>query len=309
MIFRSAFFMMIQANMLLAILSIIFCIAGCSTHTDRTANPAEVKFDENRLKELAETSIREHHDKSIIGWTPPRRSMETHGSWERGQESNSQSLFGKQMTGSQSKLYQEGMTFYEEGDYDRAIENWSELLRLKPDSSAMFYNLGLAYYKKGMLDKAEEMFQKSIELYPDNTDAHVNLGLVYSDKGMTDKAINEFGEVISNSQENADLRINLASAYFSAGMIDLAIQEFRRAVAAGPVSWDVRNVMGVIYYKKGMINEALQEFEEAAKLKPDNGDIQYNIGIIYSQMDKNGQGGKASGESLKAKSQKCRSAL
>jgi len=37
-----------------------------------------------------------------------------------------------------------------------------ELVRLKPDSSAMYYNLGLAYYRKGSLNEAENNFKKPL---------------------------------------------------------------------------------------------------------------------------------------------------
>jgi len=105
--------------------------------------------------------------------------MELHNTWEKGQEANPGSMMGKQFTPTQRKLYDEGRSYFDDGNYDMAITNWKELVRLKPDLSAMYYNLGLAYYRKGLLNEAENNFKKAIELYPANADARVNLGVVF----------------------------------------------------------------------------------------------------------------------------------
>ena len=44
------------------------------------------------------------------------------------------------------------------------------------------YDRGISYYDKGMIDKAIEEFKEVLELDPDDIETHYNLGNAYADK-------------------------------------------------------------------------------------------------------------------------------
>lgn len=73
---------------------------------------------------------------------------------------------------------QTGVQAYEAGDYDKALENFSQQLQTQPDSEKLQYNAGTAAYKKGEYGKAVDYFTKAI-LSKDKTlreEASYNLG-------------------------------------------------------------------------------------------------------------------------------------
>ena len=63
-----------------------------------------------------------------------------------------------------------GRLYYNQEQYDEAIEQFEIAVQLFPDHSNSIYSLGLAYQKKGDNAKALEMFKKVLELNPGNTE-------------------------------------------------------------------------------------------------------------------------------------------
>ena len=57
-----------------------------------------------------------------------------------------------------------GLAWAEKDEYDKAIADYSEAIRLKPDYAKAYFNRGIAYYKKGDQAKADADFAKEKEL-------------------------------------------------------------------------------------------------------------------------------------------------
>ena len=61
------------------------------------------------------------------------------------------------------------------GNYDRAIEDFGEVVKLYPHLDFAHFFLGIAYEKKGLKDKAVEEFRKTLELNPNHEEAKEKL--------------------------------------------------------------------------------------------------------------------------------------
>ena len=60
------------------------------------------------------------------------------------------------------------------GDYDRAVAEFSEAIRLKPDNARAYYNRGQAYRHRGDYGKALTDYGEAIRLKPDLMEAYNN---------------------------------------------------------------------------------------------------------------------------------------
>ena len=56
-----------------------------------------------------------------------------------------------------------------------AIEQYKDVIKLKPDFAYAYYNMGCAYLKLGKLKDARKNFIYAIELKPTEADFHYNL--------------------------------------------------------------------------------------------------------------------------------------
>lgn len=82
-----------------------------------------------------------------------------------------------------------GHVYLKEGDFNRAIDEFSQAIQLKPDMAEAYYKRGLAYHKNGELDRAIADFDRAIHLDPNSAHTYMNRGNAYSDKGDPDRAI------------------------------------------------------------------------------------------------------------------------
>ena len=61
------------------------------------------------------------------------------------------------------------------GDNDRAIADYTEVLRLNPNYADAYYNRGDAYDDKGDYARARADWEKALQLDPNDADARNNL--------------------------------------------------------------------------------------------------------------------------------------
>jgi tetratricopeptide (TPR) repeat protein len=69
--------------------------------------------------------------------------------------------------------------------YDRAIEDFDQAIRLNPNYALAFNNRGNAYLVKGQPDRAIEDFDQAIRLNPNFALAFISRGRAYFSKGLT----------------------------------------------------------------------------------------------------------------------------
>ncbi len=105
-----------------------------------------------------------------------------------------------------------GLSSYRNGEYDKAIADYDEAIRLGPDYAFAYNNRGLAYYCKKEYDKAITDYDEAIRLRPDLAVAFNDRGRAFHDKKEYDKAIEDYNEAIR-------LRPNYFFAYHNRGAL------------------------------------------------------------------------------------------
>ena len=69
-----------------------------------------------------------------------------------------------------------GAVYCNNGEVDRAIEDFNRAIQLKSDYADAYYNRGVAYEVKGEVDRAVEDYTKTIQLNPNYGEALLHLG-------------------------------------------------------------------------------------------------------------------------------------
>lgn len=86
-------------------------------------------------------------------------------------------------------FYNMGNAYADLGQYEKAIESYSQAIKLNENSSnpqplsKPHNNLGLAYAASGLLDDALAEFKQAVQLRPDYAEAHYNLGVAHWQMG------------------------------------------------------------------------------------------------------------------------------
>lgn len=126
-----------------------------------------------------------------------------------------------------------GLAYKRKGQWDRAIADYSEAIRLKSDDAEVLNNRGNAYYHKGQLDRAIKDYDGALRLQPDLAEAFSNRGNVYRKKGQFDLAIKNYDKAIHFKPGNAQVFADRGLAYDKKGELTQALRDFEKAYALG----------------------------------------------------------------------------
>jgi tetratricopeptide (TPR) repeat protein len=89
-----------------------------------------------------------------------------------------------------------GNAYTTKGEYDRAVQDYDQSIKLDPGYARAFNNRGVAYQKKGEYDRAISDFDEAIKLDPNYASALANRAETYLGKGDYERAVRDFDEAI-----------------------------------------------------------------------------------------------------------------
>ncbi len=161
-----------------------------------------------------------------------------------------------------------GNAYNYKGEYDRAIQDFDQAIRLNPNYAYAFNGRGNAYNGKGEYDTAIQDFDQAIHLIPTYGYAFNGRGNAYNDKGEHDRAIQDYDEAIRLNPNYAYAFNGRGNAYNSKGEYDRAIQDYDTAIRLKPTLVYSFNGRGNAYNSKGEYDRAIQDFDEAIRLNP-----------------------------------------
>jgi len=120
------------------------------------------------------------------------------------------------------------------GDYDRAIADCNEAIRLDPKFAEAYNNRGNAYYAKGNYDRAIADASEAIWLDPSLALAYNNRGNAYYAKGDYDRAIADASEAIRLDPKYMVAYFGRGRLYLYAGLLPKALADLNQASALNP---------------------------------------------------------------------------
>src|SRR6185295_3552999 len=91
-----------------------------------------------------------------------------------------------------------GIAYRNQGKHDRAIADFDEAIKLKPDYAVAMYNRGTTYYDKLDYDRAIASFDAVIKLDPSNVLALHDRGVARYDQHNYDRAIADFDQLVKS---------------------------------------------------------------------------------------------------------------
>jgi len=94
-----------------------------------------------------------------------------------------------------------------------AKKEFSDALKLNPNSDTVLNNLGMTYHRTGPFSQAEKFYLKSLKLNPDRPETRNNLGSLYLEEGEIDKSIFHLKKALKRKPNFPEAKYNLKQAY------------------------------------------------------------------------------------------------
>jgi len=129
--------------------------------------------------------------------------------------------------------YNQGVTWYNKGKYDRAISDYNKAIEINPKYAKAYNNRGIVWYNKGKYDIAIADYNKTLEINPRDAKAYNNRGVAWYHKGKYDRAISDYTKAIEINPKYANAYGNRGNAYDAKSQYDRACSDFQKACELG----------------------------------------------------------------------------
>jgi Flp pilus assembly protein TadD len=124
--------------------------------------------------------------------------------------------------------------YFEDGQVDRAIAEYTESLRLDPRSAQTQYNLGIALSVRGRRTEAIAAFEAALAIDANYAQAHNNLGALLQLVGRQEPALEHYRRAIALRPDNVEAHLNLGLLLSAQGHLAEAVRALDAALDLTP---------------------------------------------------------------------------
>lgn len=156
------------------------------------------------------------------------------------------------------------------GDHAKAIEAFTESIRLRIDRPEPYVGRGRAKAAQGNLRDAIEDFTAALQYSPGHAEGYYERAMAYGNLGMFDKAVDDFSSYLKIKPEDAAAYGFRGAAYDSLGRPSEAMADYNASLRLDPRGVRVLLARGELYARMGDHRKALEDRTEALRADPDN---------------------------------------
>jgi tetratricopeptide (TPR) repeat protein len=185
-----------------------------------------------------------------------------------------------------------GYVALDAGDFDAAIEHYSQALDLAKGDEQRFnalFGLGSAALEIERFDDAREALEAAHELRPNEVRATFLLGLTCRLQGDYDRAVIYLAEAAVRDPELTQAMVELAIAYGALERHRDAERVCREVLEREPDNLDALLGLAVALYHQDKNRDAVVQFRRVLELDPENVRAHYGLGLaLYYAGDRDG---------------------
>lgn len=174
-------------------------------------------------------------------------------------------------------LHRRGAEAGNRRDFDGAIRDLGEALRLDPGLAeartalaAVYHNRGSAHARKVEVAQAIADYTEAIRLNPASVGSYVQRGYEYAGQNRHDRAIADFTAALRSDPRNFLALYSRGVSHERTGNQEGAIADFTAALRVKPNDASAHHARGVLFARKRLYGQAVADFTRAIELDPSN---------------------------------------
>jgi tetratricopeptide (TPR) repeat protein len=153
--------------------------------------------------------------------------------------------------------------------FSQALDFFSDELKRNPTASA-YNNRGMWWKEKGEYDIAIGDYNEAIRLDPTFAWPYLHRGVVWAIKKEYDRAISDFGDAIRIDPKNAQGYMDRGNIWHAKGDYDKAIADYDQAIRLDPKDWTPYYNRGNSWSAKKEYGKAIADYDQAIRLDPED---------------------------------------
>jgi len=194
--------------------------------------------------------------------------------------------------------------FAEEGEYDRAIEAYENVLRLDSNNiEARYEKARILFDEKKDITKSLEELEFIIRIDPGHSDTlsrlirgYIKIGDIEKvislsrdtgNKKLINQLVAEYKEIIDGNPKDSEARYTLGTVYKEAGDLENAVEQFQILLKSPEKLLDSYNMLALCFEQMGMSNLAINQYKKGLATggykDEEYQKLRYNLGLLYER--------------------------
>jgi tetratricopeptide (TPR) repeat protein len=190
-----------------------------------------------------------------------------------------------------------GIGYRLKGEYERAIQDYNQAIKLNAKFAAAYNNRGVAHDGKGDYDRAIADYDQAIKLKP-SAEAYFNRGNAHLGKSHYDHAIDDYNQAIKLKADFAAAFDNRCWARAVVGILRPALADCNEALRLMPNNPATLGSRGFIFLKMTHFDAAVSDYDAALRSNPKLAFALYGRGL--ARLKNNDPSGEADMTAAKA---------
>src|SRR6266487_5969350 len=193
-----------------------------------------------------------------------------------------------------------GIAYRLKGDYDRAIQDYSQAIKLNPKFAVAYNNRGVAHERKSEYDRAIVDYDQAIKLKP-SAESYFNRSNAQLGKSHYDRAIDDYNQAIRIKPDFAAAFDNRCWARAVVGILKPALADCNEALRLVPNNAASLDSRGFIFLKMSNFDAAVSDYDAALRTDPKLAFALYGRGLARVRNDDpSGEADMAAAKALQA---------
>src|SRR5439155_384391 len=180
-------------------------------------------------------------------------------------------------------IIKQGVEAYRGGNYKRALELFTQALRLDPGGAKPHYFIGSALEKLGEPDSAMAEYQTAVRIDPKYVEALTGLGNLLRKQGKLEEGTAGLQEAVKYNPKDPPALYALGQAYLKDKKWDQALAVFRKGTLLKQGRALFLDGVALALEGKGEIKQAEEMFIRARETDPNNLRVRLDLGGFYER--------------------------
>jgi tetratricopeptide (TPR) repeat protein len=174
-----------------------------------------------------------------------------------------------------------GIVYQERGEHERAVAQFREAIRLKPDYFAPRLLLGASLLALGRTRESVHELERAVKTQPREPSARQELAKAYERAGRLRGVVEQYIALRQIAPDDPEYAYQLGRAY-----LKMAAWCYEQVARIGPESARAHQIAGENYQMQGRLDLALQAYQRAAQADSKLPGIHLEMGGIYFDQGK-----------------------
>jgi tetratricopeptide (TPR) repeat protein len=122
--------------------------------------------------------------------------------------------------------YNDGIRYYELGQYQSAIQEFGKAIQLNPDDADYYNNRSASYTEIGQFQLGINDYTKAIQLSPDDGSLEPDIAVTYANRAYAYDELGEYQNAIDDLSKAIELDPDNIFAYFNRSVVYNMLGEF-----------------------------------------------------------------------------------